>query len=43
MLTLMLDKDCDSLLRQMAADLQMTREELATVVLESSVILSTTR
>jgi hypothetical protein len=38
-----LDPDVDSLLSQMSADLEMSREEMAKVVLESALLMSLAR
>lgn len=43
MLTLVLDRDCDALLRQMSADLDVSVEEMARVMLESALAMSQSR
>jgi hypothetical protein len=43
MVTLMLDPDCESLLRQMSADLDLSPEAVGKIVLESALILSLAR
>ena len=41
--TLVLDPELDALLSQVAADLEVTREAVASVMLESALICSMTR
>lgn len=43
MVTLVLDPDVDALLSQVSADLDLSREETAGVVLSSALLLSLTR
>jgi hypothetical protein len=43
MLTLVLDVECESLLKQTAADLDLSPQEAAKVLLESSLLMSLTR
>jgi hypothetical protein len=42
-LSLVLEPDLDALLSQMSADLDLSRDEVARVLLESSLIMSVTR
>ena len=43
MIALVLDREMDDLLRQTAADLDLSPEEIAKVMLESALVMSLTR
>lgn len=43
MVTLVLDPDVDALLSQTSADLDLSREDVAKVLLESALVMSLTR